>query len=263
MDEGDSRQSEIQNGEDVLRWFEELGNQASNRTEKLIGGVKLPATLRGLGNTLKLLYETATCTPSCGGGDHQAEWLVGRVVNHAMGSYRLVRAGLYDESLVLTRGIGEIANLFALFETQTEFDEWKTLGRRERMTRFGPKAVRDRIRSATGRNPFIDDDRYRKLCEVGTHPVPGVAPGHFTGSGTPILGGIVQLAGLQVALTELGFAVAMAAIPVPKLITSNSDHGVALRKEALQLLRSLGSTTIMNYEEVLQEIREGRAASRH
>jgi hypothetical protein len=138
-------------------------------------GEKLPATLDGLGTVLSILYRLACCQWGCNGGDHQIEWLTGRVVNQSTSSLRLLRAGYYDEALMLTRGIGEIANLLWLFRANgAELNAWKAADRTTRINKFGPGAVRKRLKHAYDFGPPIADDRYQQLCEVGTHPIPGI-----------------------------------------------------------------------------------------
>ncbi len=248
-------------GMEFLQRVESLAEEAGQTTDDISKGFgeKLPASLEGLGSTLSQLYFVATCAWGCSGGDHQAEWLVGRVVNHAMSSYRLSRAGFYDESLVLTRGIGEIANLFQLFETKAEFEDWQRASRRDRLSRFAPKAVRDRLKGMSSMGPAVDDNRYRMLCEVGTHPIPGFAPGHYSGTGTPVLGHLVQIGGVLVTITELSFAVAMVAIFALPHLDLPAEQKNSIFNGALGLVRSLGSIDITNYEEKMAELRTGSA----
>ena len=93
-------------------------DQSAKVTDEMqrLSGVKLPATTEGLGTVLSLMYRAACCAFGCNGGNHQLEWLVGRVVNQANAAFGLIRSASYDESLMLTRGIGEIANLLWLFQ---------------------------------------------------------------------------------------------------------------------------------------------------
>jgi hypothetical protein len=163
-------------------------------------GEKLPPSIEGFGNLLSLLYRGACCFWGCRNGDHQIEWLTGRVVNQAMSSYRLMRAAYYDESLVLTRAIGEIANLLWLFFVdRASLHKWRNASRSDRLRDFGPAAVRRMLEGSGGFVP-IDQSRYQRLCEVGSHPIPGFAPGHYTGTGRPILGVLLQPVGVLVAV---------------------------------------------------------------
>jgi len=217
-------------------------------------GEKLPASVEGLGTVLSLLYRAACCAWDCRGGDHQAEWLAGRVVNQAMSSYRLIRGAYYDESLMLVRGIGEIANLLSLFHANDrDFHDWKTADRGTRLNRFGPAAVRKKLNQLDGIGAPIDDERYKCLCEVGTHPVPGFKPGHYSGGGRPVLGVLLQPVGVYVAVTELSFAVAMSALPLSKLLGLKEEQRLDLGRSSLNLVRSLGAFTVLNYNDLLAQ----------
>ena len=186
-------------------------NSVAEATDAFLreSGEKLPATLESLGTTLSLMYRAACCAWGCNGGDHQLEWVAGRVINQSTASFSLIRAASYDESLMLVRGIGEIANLLWLFQSdQPQLQAWQEASRKERLSNFGPAAVRKKLESLQGMGPPIDNQRYQKLCEVGTHAVPGLAPSHYSATGRPLLTGIFQPVGVYVATTEL-------ALPLP------------------------------------------------
>ena len=220
-----------------------------------------PATIEALGTVLSMLYRLACCGWGCAGGDHTIEWLIGRVVNHASGAYRLMRAAYYDESLVLTRGIGETANLLCLFKQDaTELAAWKAATRRERLSSFGPAAVRKKIENRASEGTYIDQVRYQKLCELGTHPVPGVAPGHYSGTGRPVLSGIIQEAGVFVDITELSYAVGLTAIWSIELLALPQDAKKKLFDGSVNLIAALGAFTILEYEDLLAKaLREHNA----
>jgi len=217
-------------------------------------GEKLPVSLQGFGTLMSLLYRAACCFWGCRGGNHQIEWLTGRVVNEAMSSYRLIRAAYYDESLMLTRGIGEIANLFWLFNTNDdEVEAWRSATRQERIRRFGPAGVRRRLEELNELVP-IDRERYQRLCEVGTHPTPGFAPGHYSGSGRPVLGVLLQPVGVYVGVTELCYATAMSALGCARLLDLTDERKKQIMQEAFDLIHSLGAFNVLNYEELLQQM---------
>jgi len=248
-----SDDSEFPMGVQLLRFQEEIADACSKATDQFsaTAGKALPATLEELGSVLSILYRLACCSWGCPGGDHTLEWMTGRLVNQACGSYRLLRAGLYDESLVLTRSIGEVANLLCLFKNgPTELSAWKTASRSERLNNFGPAAVRKKIEKLGTIVPSIDKERYQKLCEVGAHPVPGFAPGHYTGTGRPILSGIMQETGVFVCTTELGYAVAVAAIWLIEPLGPPQEMKQLLFAKVVALMQSLGAFTILNYEEM-------------
>jgi hypothetical protein len=242
-------------GRDFLKLIQIAADKASQHADLFSqqSGKRLPETVDGLGSVLSLLYRLACCAWGCRGGDHQIEWLTGRVVNHATSAHRLILAGSYDEALVLIRGIGEIANLLWLFDTdRTTLERWRAADRRARIAEFGPAKVRKLLKVATPIGAPIGDDRYQALCEIATHPRPAFAPGHYNSTGRPVLGLLVQPAGVYVATTELGFAVAMAAVPLSRLLVADDEVRTALRVQALSLTRALGAFTILNYEELLK-----------
>src|SRR4051794_4920762 len=78
-------------------------------------GTKAPKTFKAVEQVLSLLHCFATCARGCKSGDHILERIAGRVFASTSGSLRLAFFGLYDESLALTRSVGEIANLLFLF----------------------------------------------------------------------------------------------------------------------------------------------------
>jgi hypothetical protein len=244
--------------------FLELQRSAFEATETFTkdfsasAGIKLPATVENLGSVLSFMYRAACCAWGCQGGDHQLEWLIGRVVNQANAAYQLIQYASYDESLVLTRGIGEIANLLWLFqEFPTELKNWQGTDKRARLQNYGPAAVRKKLVGVKKMGPPIDNDRYQRLCEVGTHPVPALAPSHFTASGRPILSGMVQHVGIYVCMTELGFAAGMCGVATSTIVLKDERARQRLFDSSIALVRSLGAFTILNYEELLAKAMNG------
>jgi hypothetical protein len=249
---------------DFLDLLQTLSEQVSKATDEFSSdaGEALPSTLKGLGNTLSLLYRMACCAWGCKDGDHQLEWLVARIVNQAVGAHRLMRSGYYDEALILVRSIGETANLLWLFAADTtSFETWKTGDDKTRRKLFKPVVVRNRLKTLVEIGPPIADDRYEALCEIGTHPTPGVRPDHFSGTGRPTLGNILQEVGVFVCATELSFAVGMSAVAIAKVIDTHFDAKAQLRAEAIALIESLGSFTIINYEQQLAMLPTGAISS--
>jgi|TARA_R100000501_G_scaffold10533_2_gene20554 hypothetical protein len=234
-----------------LEEIEALSEEVSRDTDKQreLSGTKYPLTLENLGTLLSFLYRAASCEWGCRGGDHQTEWLVGRVVNQGIASYRLLRSGFYDESLMLTRGIGEIANLLWLFREEDELEHWRTAERSDRLKHFSPAAVRKKLRSRMPIEPPISDSRYRQLCEVGSHPVPWIGPNLFSGSTRPILGHVVQPLGLMIAVNELCFAASVAAPPVALLLNLKEEAADGLQKSWTAVFESIGGITIDRYHE--------------
>ena len=98
---------------------------------------------------------------------------------------------------------------------------------------------------------MIAKDRYEALCEIGVHPVPAFKPGHYSGGGPPVLGVYFQIPGFLTCLNELGFAMAMCAVPAARLVDIDKQLREVIVEAALDLLRALGSITVLNYEEYI------------
>jgi hypothetical protein len=115
-------------GQELLKLIRGTSDECGELTDEFAAksGQKLPATVTEIGSTLSIMYRLACCAWGCRGGDHQVEWLAGRIVNQAIGAHSLIRAALYDEYLALIRGSGEIANLLWLFHADSDhFKCWQ------------------------------------------------------------------------------------------------------------------------------------------
>jgi hypothetical protein len=251
---------EFPTGRAFLEMIQKAADNASKMADEEVlkeaAGKRVPALLDKLGDMLSLLYRLASCYWGCKGGDHQIEWLLGRVVNQAQSAHRLMRCGFYDEALMLIRGIGETANLFWLFERDhAQLAAWRAADRKVRLDKFGPGQVRRALKDMGVPSP-IDLGRYRALCEVGTHPVPAFKPGHYSSGGPPVLGMLFQFVGYAMCLNELGYAITIC-VPVMNLL----DIDIALRNQvkdaAVALSRALGAFTVLNYDEMIAKARAG------
>jgi hypothetical protein len=252
------KKEEFPTGHAFLEMLQEAADKASKSADKAVlkesAGKSVPESLDKLGDMLSLLYRVACCYWGCNGGDHQIEWLLGRVVNQAQSAHRLMRCGFYDEALMLIRGIGETANLFWLFEKDpAQLASWKAADRKVRLNTFGPRHVRHALK-AIGVPPPIDDNRYRVLCEVGTHPVPAFKPGHYSGGGPPVLGLLFQFVGYATCLNELGYAITIC-VPVINLLDIDIGLKNQVKDAAVALSRALGSITVLNYDEMIAKAR--------
>lgn len=215
-------------------------------------GKQHPETIKNLGNAVSLMYRAACCFWGCKREDHAIERLLGKAVNQAISSFKLYRSCYYDESLMITRGIGEIANLMHLFRLFPEkIEEWKTQNDRERYRNFKPSKVRELLKQNMDFVP-IDRDRYSKLCEIGTHPNPNEIPSHYSGTEIPVLGMILQPVGAYVSITELGYATGLVLVTIPKLLQLDTDLGKGMKDTAVELIRNLGKFHVLNYHEGLK-----------
>lgn len=230
----------------------DIANQDSVMFEEN-SGKQHPKTIEKLGDALSLIYRSACCYWGCVGGDHLIERLLGKVANQAISSFKLYRMCYYDESLMVTRGIGEIANLLHLFiQFPEKIEDWKTQNDRDRYVNFSPSKVRKLLEQKMNFVP-IDKKRYGKLCEVGTHPNPNEIPGHYTGTEIPILGMVLQPVGAYVTISELGYATGLVLVTIPKLLESlDAELKQKMKNTGIELIRNLGGFNIVNYHENLK-----------
>jgi len=192
-------------------------------------GISVPACYECLGDVLSLLYAEASCFHGCPGGDHHWQRITARIVTHSLASLRLAILGYYDESLALTRNLGEIANLMFLFAARPDLEEtWRLADDATRRKAFSPVKVRCTLEEMNLQPP-VDKSRYGLLCEVGVHLVPSVSPQMFNDHGRSTLGARFQDEGLMCAFNELGAVVAECAGCV-----SVFPH-VAPRRQSLQM----------------------------
>src|SRR5260221_628766 len=256
MERQEAENKDIDNFLEVLSQGFQQAEAETILFEANFSGKRHPETIITLGTTISLLYKASCCYWKCNGGDHLLERLIAKTENQAISSFKLYRGCFYDESLMITRGIGEIANLLHLFYFFPEKKEqWKTQNDSERFRNFNPSAVRS-ILEKTKQFVPIDKKRYGKLCEVGTHPAPAEVPGHYTGTGVPILGMIVQPVGAYVCISELSYAVGLVAVTAPKLLAIEEPVSTEMKDVGISLIRNLGSFHILNYHEGLEQAKK-------
>jgi hypothetical protein len=243
-------------GMDFLKLVAEQEDQCEKETREGLPqvGKRVPAMMHNLGTVLSFVDRISGCFWGCKGGDHVVEYAAGRVGSTARAALRLILFGFYDEALSLTRSIGEIANLFLLCSQDTAaYAEWLASTKQERIRNFRPVRVRERLEGKDLR-AFIDEARYRQMCEVGTHVTPQTKPQAHNILGMPCAGAMFQTAGVIVALNELGLATACATVTIPKLLGYDDARRREIRDACLSLIDSLGGLHILNVDEMFAEL---------
>lgn len=244
-----------------LIWYQE--GRCEDETDRQIPdmGIKAPQCLTNLGTVLSLLDRAASCFWGCPGSDHTIEYLTGRVYSSARASLRLIRFGFYDESLSITRSIGEIANLlFLFFNDRSAFNQWKGSTKRERMNNFSPARVRLAL-DALGVPLPMEANRYSELCEIATHVTPETKPQAHNLAGRPVLGGYFQEGGVLVSLNELAAAVSIATFASSKLMSLEDEIRKRIGSESLKLLRSVGAVDVIQMPQWWEKLRNNSDAS--
>jgi hypothetical protein len=171
-----------------------------------------------LGLSLSALHQIAICHPSCTGGPHVYQAIVGRLYNNAAAAFRLISFGFYDESLSLIRNMGETSNLLILFlNSPDSYIDWCLIDAKRRWANYRPKKVRAKLESLRIPVP-MEDDVYSNLSEKATHITPETRPNlHSEGKNTVgIIGGLFQLNGMNHALGLLTEASTAAALVVAR-----------------------------------------------
>lgn len=201
-------------------------------------GQKLPLCHERLAELLSHLYREACCFNGCDGGDHTPQRIAARIASHALAAYRMLSRGYYDESMSLTRSIGEAANLLFLFASvPSHYPQWKAADERDRWDRYRPAKVRELLQRAQLPVP-IDRERYGLLSSVSVHLSPSVSPQAHAPEARATLGAIHRDEGLMATLNELSGAVGVTASSLATLLPEKCRP--TLKEAAVALLRSVG-----------------------
>ena len=217
-------------------------------------GKQVPRCLDALGELLSLTYRAATCHWGCAGPDHTVNHLAVRIAATASASIRCLTAGYYDESLALTRSIGELSNLLVLFvRIPGQFEAWRRATRRERLDRFSPFKVRLALES-NNIAPPIDQERYSALSESGVHATADMVPGGHNPRRRAVLGHVFQLPGAIVALSELAIATAVAGHQVSRLLKMTPEVCAEFDGTVKAIVDGLPGIDITNVRELLESL---------
>jgi hypothetical protein len=232
-----------------LLWKQEDGCELATDERLRNLGKKAPACLEEIGTVLSFLDRMASCWWACRKSDHLVEYLCGRVGSTGRAALRLVRLGFFDESLALSRGIGEIANLFALFQqNEHAFEEWKVASRGDRLRKFSPVQVRLRLEDLRTPVP-ISQERYTLLSERAAHVHPGMKPQAHNILGIPMAGATLQDEGVLVCLNELAVALALSTAFGALVLDLDEEIRTEVVKSARRLGEQIGGATITEIDD--------------
>ena len=245
-----------------LIWGQE--NDCESKTDECIPtlGEKAPLLMERIGTVLSLLDRIASCWWRCRSDDHMIEYLCGRVGSTARAALRLLRFGLYDESLLCCRAIGEIANLLQLFHLDADaLEEWRTCHDKKRMTNFSAFRVRLRLESLN-QVPIITKDRYRLLSKNSAHVGPQTMPQAHNMSKMPIVGAELQKQGLLICLNEIALPLPCATLFGAVLLDYEGEIMQRISSAATGLVEVFGKmniTEVDNYHSWIREMATKKA----
>ena len=207
--------------------------------------------LEGIGTVLSFMDRMASCWWRCQRGDHQVEYLCGRVASNARAALRLMKFGFYDESLMICRTMGEAANLLNLFALDKPIlEEWKS-GKR-----LDPVVVRKRVEKLQNL-VLIDQERYGLLSERTAHIRPGTGPQSYNIPHIPILGAHLQDEGALLCLNEVALPLSIAATYGALLLDLEADVKKDVISSAIALVEQLGRATITEIDAFYSQFAKG------
>ena len=253
-----NRETVVPEGRDFLELVWNQEEKCQTETDTLLPnlGNKAPAAMIHVGTVMSLLDRMASCWWECRGGDHRIEYLCGRSVNNARAAVRLLRFGLYDESLALSRGIGETANLMQLFTIDSSaLDEWRDATDRQVRHDFSPYKVRKRLEGRS-RSPVITQERYALLSSRATHVGPHTVPQSHNVLGVPFAHSQVQAEGILVCVNELATPLSVVAALGAVLLDLGKDTRLRILNCARTLAVHIGGATITEIDEFHQTLRD-------
>lgn len=97
-----------------------------------------------------------------------------RLFNDIMSSFKLMIAGYYQVSFSIQRDLLETGFLLDYFRTDKSLiSEWRTCTKEERLKKFSPKKVRDKLDKRDGFTSGKREKDYRLFCEYASHPTHG------------------------------------------------------------------------------------------
>jgi len=170
-------------------------------------------------------------------GDHVIERILGRAASTAGASLLLLLFGHYDESLGLTRNLGESSNL-PLQQGHAAYSEWLAAPEQERKRKFSAVKVRLKLEEkGMPEDAFeffvIGEERYSVLSEVAVHLTPETTPQTYNFAGMPILGGHYQEVGFLSCLNELCRVIGLILVSAPKLLMYAPDRKKEVQRAAI------------------------------
>lgn len=247
--------ADVPEGHRFLEFIWSLEDECQSQTDRQLPdlGKRAPECLKQIGTVLSLMDRMASCWWVCREDDHRIEYLCGRAASTARAVLRLIRLGFYDEALVLSRGLGEIANLMQLFCCDADaLDQWKNASPTQIRREFSPVKVRLRLESIS-MSPAIKEDRYRLLSERAAHVHPGTTPQSHNILGMPIAGAQLQDAGILVCLNELALPLCIIATFGTTLLSLEKETAKYIFSSARNLAEQIGGANITEIDEYQQQ----------
>ena len=236
------RDANIPEGADFLHAVLQFTSQCEQLTDKFLASESPHGPIQTheyLGTLLSLLDRASSCWWGCRKGDHVGEMLVGRCCSYGLCAFKLARSGFYDESVSLSRTVGEITNLAVLFLKDPDtLRDWKSADERTRRNKYSPFEVRRAIEAKNFPVP-IDHSRYGQLSAKAVHVSPNILPQMYNAERHAKTGGYFQEAGLCFCLAEIGYPLSILGLCAIELCGLADDKSARVSKATEELSQSL------------------------
>jgi hypothetical protein len=242
----------VNNGSEYIANAASMEEQCEHITDHSwsLHGVKAPLCETQLNEVVFRLDAVSCCHWGCHGGDHTIEYIAGKITSSARASLRLLRMGFYDESLGITRSIGEATNLLQLFAIDKEkLQEWLALDESSRMKKYSPAKVRLTLEQAGSHVP-MNRETYALLSGISAHTTPDTHPNSYLAGERPTSGGHYNPIAALACLNELGFAAAMATLSLNAILDLPKEIKIANLTEAKQLIANVGKLRMTSLNEL-------------
>ena len=214
-----------------------------------------PRIMAALGTGLSYMDRLASCWWHCRKGDHLEERLVGRALNNAKASLRLAKLGFYDESLGITRQIGETANLLCLFISSKESrSDWQSANDAELRNRFSAGHVRRRL-DALGAFIPMDRQTYERLSTLSVHLMPNTAPENYNPFGIATVYNQFQEAGALVSLNHLAESVSWT-LALGAVLIQPPEKNSDIKDVAVEMMTSVGKANVNSLQDYWLKVRK-------
>lgn len=232
----------VNNGSEYIANAATLEEHCESITDQswALHGIKAPLCEKKLSEVIYRLDAASCCHWGCHGGDHTIEYIAGKITSSARASLRLLRMGYYDESLGITRSIGEATNLLQLFAIDREkLQDWLALDEPSRMKKYSPAKVRLTLEQAGSHVP-MNKETYALLSGISAHTTPDTHPNSYLAGERPTSGGHYNPIAALACLNELGFSAAMATLALNAILDLPNEVKIANLNESKELISNVG-----------------------
>jgi hypothetical protein len=98
----------------------------------------------------------------------------------------------------------------------------------------------------------MDEERYRTLCELSTHPVRELTPQQFNMHKKSMAGGLhVQLAGFLIVLNEVALLESLVVFNAVRLCDVPKEARMQVSKDCAKLAKMGGGVNVQNFRDML------------